>query len=470
MASSDQILAELRAICGAKHVIVDAPDTAPFLVERRDLYHGRALAVVAPGALAEVAAILRTCHVHAVPVVPQGGNTGLVGGQIPDQSGRAIVLLLTRLAQLREIDLGSNTMVVEAGMTLAAVQQAAANHDRLFPLSLASEGTCTIGGNLATNAGGIAVLHYGNARDLVLGLEVVLADGRILSNLSKVKKDNTGYDLKHLFMGSEGTLGIITAAVLKLFPRPAASASILIALDTPQRALQLLGLAQAICGDALVSFELMPRIGIDFVLRHAAALRDPFADRHAWYVLVELIGPSTDDLVATRDRLMETGLAAGVIEDAVVATSLAQSRALWSLRERLSEVQRLEGGSIKHDISVPVAKVPAFIEAASGALVEAVPGGRVVAFGHLGDGNLHFNLSQPPDMPKAEFLARQTVVNQIVHAMVMGYGGSIAAEHGIGQLKRDLLAAVKDPVALDVMRAVKQALDPQGILNPGKVL
>jgi FAD/FMN-containing dehydrogenase len=470
MTSPDQFLAELQAICGAKHVVVAAPDMEKFLVERRDLFRGRALAVVMPGSPAEVAAVLRACHARAVPIVAQGGNTGLVGGQIPDTSGRAVLLSLTRLSRVREIDPHSNTMIVEAGMTLAAVQQAAADFDRLFPLSLASEGTCTIGGNLATNAGGIAVLHYGTARDLVLGLEVVLADGRILSNLNKVKKDNTGYDLKHLFMGSEGTLGVITAAVVKLFPRPSASATLLIALATPKKALELLSLAQAICRDSLVSFELMPRIGIDFVLRHVTRLRDPFATTHAWYVLVELVGQSTDALAAARDRLLETSLAEGILEDGVVAASQAQRRDLWNLRESLSEVQRLEGGSIKHDISVPIAEVPAFIEAASAALIRAVPASRVVAFGHLGDGNLHFNLSQPLAMPKTEFLARQVEVNRIVHALVVACGGSVAAEHGVGQLKRDLLAAVKDPVALDVMRTIKRALDPKGILNPGKVL
>jgi FAD/FMN-containing dehydrogenase len=470
MTSPDRFLDELRAICGAKYVVVAAPDMEKFLIERRDMFHGSALAVVMPGSPAEVAAVLRACHARAVPVVAQGGNTGLVGGQIPDRTGRAILLSLTRLTRIREIDPGSNTMIVEAGMTLAMVQQAAADHDRLFPLSLASEGTCTIGGNLATNAGGIAVLHYGNARDLVLGLEVVLADGRILSDLNKVKKNNTGYDLKHLFMGSEGTLGIITAAVVRIFPRPSANATLMIALASPKQALRLFALAQSICPDGLVSFELMPRIGIEFVLHHATGRRDPFAKSHAWYVLVELAGQSDEALATARDRLLDAGLAGGVIEDAVIATSLTQRRDLWNLRESLSEVQRLEGGSIKHDISVPIAEVPAFIAAASEALMRAVPASRVVAFGHLGDGNLHFNLSQPIGMLPVDFLARREEINQIVHAMVVACGGSVAAEHGVGQLKRELLAAVKDPVALDVMRTIKRALDPTGILNPGKVL
>jgi FAD/FMN-containing dehydrogenase len=460
----------MRAIVGTSAVMIETAEMDLFLSEPRDLYHGRALCIVLPKDAREVAKVLALCNERGVAVVPQGGNTGLVGGQTPDESGAQIVVSLRRLVRIREVDPASNAMTLEAGVTLARAQEIAQSVGRYFPLSLASEGSCTIGGNLATNAGGIAVLHYGNARDLVLGLEVVLADGRILSNLNKVKKDNTGYDLKHLFIGSEGTLGIITAAVVRLFPRPAANATLLIGLASPEQALRLLGLAQSICRDGLVSFELMPRIGIEFVLRHVTRLRDPLAARHAWYVLVELVSQSTDALSAARDRLLENGLAQGIVEDAAVAQSLAQSRDLWALRESLSEVQRLEGGSLKHDISVPIARVPAFIETASAALMRAVPASRVVAFGHLGDGNLHFNLSQPPAMPKTAFLAHQAEVNQIVHALVVGYGGSVAAEHGIGQLKRDLLAAVKDPVALDVMRTIKQALDPQGILNPGKVL
>jgi FAD/FMN-containing dehydrogenase len=441
---------------------------AAYLAEPRDLFHGAAACVVRPGSTAEVAAVLRLCHETNTRIVPQGGNTGLVGGQVPDASGAEIILSLTRMDRLRELDLPSNTMIVEAGMTLLRAQDLAEQADRLFPLSLASEGSCTIGGNLSTNAGGTAVLAYGNARDLVQGLEVVLADGRVLNNLSKLKKDNTGYDLKHLFMGSEGTLGIITAAVLKLYPRPRSTETAFIGLQSPQRALDLFLLAQSQAGNDVKTFELVPRIGIDFALKHGANTREPLASRHDWYVLIEIASQAESS--ARMLGLLEEAFAQELIENATLAASLEQARDFWRLRELMSDVQKLEGGSIKHDVSVPVARVPDFIAAAGAAVAKAMPGARPVPFGHLGDGNIHYNISQPVGADKQAFLARWDEANAIVHAIVVQMGGSISAEHGIGVLKRDLLPGVKDAVSLDVMRAIKKALDPKGILNPGKVL
>ena len=464
----DAFLVKLTAIVGTAHALRAPADIAAFLSEPRDLYHGRARAVLRPGSTAEVSAILRLCHATRTPVVPQGGNTGLVGGQTPDEAGRAVVLSLTRMKALREIDVSSNTMILEAGVTLGEAQAIAEKHGRLFPLSLASEGSCTIGGNLATNAGGTAVIAYGNMRDLALGLEVVLADGRVLSNLSKLKKDNTGYDLKHLFMGSEGTLGVITAAVLKLFAPPRARAAAFIGLRDPANALALLELARGHAGGAITTFELMPRIGLDFVMRHAPGAREPMAGAHPWYVLLELSLQSGES--GALEAILEAALEKELIDDASVAASLDQRRAFWKLREDLSDVQRLEGGSIKHDISVPVASAPAFIAEASAAVTAAMSGARIVGFGHLGDGNIHFNVSQPVGADKAAFLARWDEINTIVHGIVTRYDGSISAEHGIGQLKRDLLPGVKDPVAMALMRSIKATLDPRGILNPGKVL
>jgi FAD/FMN-containing dehydrogenase len=459
----------LKAIVGAKHVIVDPAGMEGFLQEPRDLFHGNALCVVQPGSTEEVAAILSLCHDTATAVVPQGGNTGLVGGQIPSSCGCEIVLSLSRMRAMREVDLASNTMTVEAGMVLARVQEAASRAGRLFPLSLGAEGSCTIGGNLATNAGGTNVIAYGNARDLVLGLEVVLADGRILSDLSKLKKNNTGYDLKHLFMGSEGTLGVITAAVLKVFPKPAAVETAFIGLASPQAALDLLDLARGMAGGEITSFEMIPRIGLDFVFAHFRA-SDVLSNKHPWYVLLELSSQSSQGLAGRLVDLLEAGAGKHIIEDAVIAASLEQRNNFWKLRELLPEAQCYEGGSIKHDVSVPIADIPAFLEEAEQAVMSAVPGARLVAFGHAGDGNIHCNVSQPIGADAQAFLARWDEINAIVHAIVINHRGSISAEHGIGQLKRDLLPKVKDKVAMEVMRAIKQTLDPKNILNPGKVL
>ncbi len=467
MALEPAFLESLSAITGARFVVTDPDVVADYLIEPRGLYHGASLAVVRPGSTPEVSAILALCHRTGTAVVPQGGNTGLVGGQVPFEHGREIVLSLRRLDRVREVDATSNAMTVEAGVTLARVQAEAEAAGRLFPLSLASEGSATIGGNLATNAGGTAVLAYGNARDLVLGIEVVLADGRVLAGLSKLRKDNTGYDLKHLFMGQEGTLGIITAASLKLFPQPRGRETAFLGLADPARALTLLSLAQT--RGTVTTFELIPRIGVDFVLAHAGG-RDPLAGRHAWYVLIELVSGQPTGLAATLENLLEEAAGLDMIEDAAIAASLDQREAFWKIREEMSSVQGREGGSIKHDVSVPVSQVPTFLAEADAAVLARMPDVRIVAFGHLGDGNLHYNLSQPRGADKAAFLARWAEMNEVVHAVVARFGGSIAAEHGVGRLKRDLLPGVKDRVALELMRTLKAALDPKNILNPGKVI
>ncbi len=462
------LLSRLATIVGDAHLLTAPDDIAPYLHEPRDKYSGRARCVVRPGTREEVSAILALCHETATPLVPQGGNTGLVGGQTPEDAA-AIVLSTTRLAALRDLDSVSNTMTVEAGMTLQAAREAAETVDRLFPLWIAAGGSCTIGGNLATNAGGLNVIAHGNARELVNGIEVVLADGRVLSNLSKLKKDNTGYDLKNLFVGSEGTLGIITAAVLRLAPKPRATATAIVGGRDPQAALALLDLAQSRAAGAIEAFELIPRIAIDFVLE-AFGGHEPLAERHAWYVMIELTSLDGEGLDARLLALLEEGAGRDLVADATVAASLDQREKLWALRENISDAQKHFGGSIKHDISVPVASVPAFLSEVAPAVEAVVPGARLCAFGHLGDGNIHCNVQQPAGADKAAFLARWDDVSAAVHALVQKFGGSISAEHGIGQMKRGLLPGVKDPVALDLMRAIKATLDPKGILNPGKVL
>ncbi|WP_298965057.1 FAD-binding oxidoreductase [uncultured Methylobacterium sp.] len=460
------LLDTLAARLGPAHILTAADAMATHLAETRGLYQGRALAVLRPGDTGEVAFAVRACAAAGVPVVAHGGNTGLVGGGVP-QGG--VVLSLARLDRVRAVDPLNATLTVEAGCILARVQEEAEKAGLLFPLSLASEGSCRIGGNLATNAGGTAVLAYGNARELVLGLEVVLADGQVWNGLKGLRKDNTGYDLRNLFIGSEGTLGIITAAVLKLFPRPTSTATAWLGLASPHAALALFSHLRERAGGRLTAFEYVPRFGLEIVLRHAANARRPLAGDHAGYALVELssAGP---DAPADLEAMLASALEADLAEDATIAASAAQAAALWSLRESLSEVQRHEGGSIKHDVAVPVSRVAEFLERATAACEADLPGVRVCAFGHLGDGNIHFNLTQPVGMDKAEFLALWPRFNRIVHDIVHAYDGSIAAEHGVGMIKRDELLRYKDPVALDLMRRLKQALDPQGVLNPGKVL
>ncbi|MEI5666414.1 FAD-binding oxidoreductase [Bosea sp. CCNWLW174] len=467
---SASVIEALAGIVGARNVISDPDAMVPYLKEWRDLFRGKAQAVVRPGSVAEVSAVMRWASENDVTVVPQGGNTGLVGGQIPIAEGREIILSLQRLDKVRSVDPAGDTMTVEAGVSLQRAQEAAEAAGRLFPLSLASEGSCTVGGNLSTNAGGTAVIAYGNARELCLGLEVVLADGRIWNGLRQLRKDNTGYDLKNLFIGSEGTLGIITAAVLKLFPLPAARATAFLAVPDPVAALALLNKAKASAGGTLTTFEIMPRIGLDFVVRHASGARDPLSEPSPWYVLMEVSAQAETGLSDAVEAFLGEALEEGLVTDAVLAGSLGQRADLWKLREMLSEVQTHEGGSIKHDVSVPIQATPEFLKRAIAAVEALVPGCRPVPFGHLGDGNIHFNVSQPVGADKAAYLAGWSAMNEAVHAIVTELKGSISAEHGIGRLKRSLLPGVKDPVELDLMRTVKAALDPKGLLNPGSVL
>jgi D-lactate dehydrogenase (cytochrome) len=461
------LIEQFRAIVGPRHALTDADDVAPYVTEERNLFHGRTSLVLRPGSTAEVAAICKLASQHKIALVPQGGNTGLVGGQTPHHG--EVVVSLKRLDRIREVDTASNTMTCEAGVVLQVAQQKAAEVDRLFPLSLGAEGSCTIGGNLSSNAGGTAALAYGVAREMALGLEVVLADGRVLNALSKLKKDNTGYDLRNLFIGAEGTLGIITAATLKLFPKPRAIETAFVGLKSPAAALKLLAIAQAEAAGSLTSFELMAEIALDFSVRHGIGVRDPLAERHAWYVLMELSSPR-DDARATLEAILERGLEDGIVDDAALAESLGQRQDFWKLRDEMSAAQKPEGGSIKHDISVPVAAVPDFIAEANAAVVKLMPGARPVPFGHLGDGNIHYNVSQPIGADSADFLASWHKVNAVVFEIVLRMGGSISAEHGIGVLKRDELPDVKDKTAIELMRQLKAMLDPQGIMNPGKVL
>ena len=467
-APAPELLPRFAAIVGDKYAVTDPVALAPFLIEGRGLYHGRTSMLLRPGSVDEVVAILKLANETKTPLVPQGGNTGLVGAQIPFDG--ELILSLTRLDKIREVDATSNTMTCEAGVVLQKAQEAAAAVDRLFPLSLGAEGSCTIGGNLSTNAGGTAALAYGIARELVMGLEVVLADGRIMHLLSKLKKDNTGYDLRHIFVGAEGTLGIITAAVLKLFPRPRAVETAFIGVPSPAAAVTLLNLARARLGGTVTSFELIVRDVIGFAVLHGQGVRDPLTGKHPWYVLMEVASQQSEGLRDSLEQLLADAAQQGLIEDATIAASLDQSKAFWHLRHMLPEVQKPEGGSIKHDVSVPVAAVPDFLKDASAAVRKLIPGCRPVPFGHVGDGNIHFNVSQPVDADAAQFLARWGEVNAVVDKIVLKYQGSISAEHGIGKLKRDSLVKVKDPVALELMRGLKRMLDPNGILNPGKVL
>ncbi|MGI9407991.1 MAG: FAD-binding oxidoreductase [Hyphomicrobiaceae bacterium] len=468
--TTDQ-LARFTAIVGEKYALTAPEDQAAHLVERRGLYQGATPLVLKPGSTSEISRIMTLATELKQPVVPQGGNTGLVGGQIPFEQGSEIVLSLSRLDEIRSVDAVGNTLIAEAGVTLAAIQEQAELNNRLFPLSLASEGTCQIGGNLATNAGGMQVLAFGNARDLCLGLEVVLADGRIWNGLRTLRKDNTGYDMRDLFIGSEGTLGIITAASLKLFPKPAELATAFVGLaELDQVALFFLK-TQETAANALTRFELMPRLGIDLVLRHAEGSRDPLDKPHPWYVLLEISGHSSDNRANQQMmHVLEAAMDEGTINDAAVATSAAQESEFWSLRERLSDVQGLEGGSIKNDIAVPVADVPGFIRTAGARIEKLVPGARPVPFGHFGDGNIHYNISQPVGMAKEEYLARWDDVTEAVNEVVLGFNGTVSAEHGIGRMKQHLMPKIKSPVELAMMRTIKQAFDPLGILNPGKIL
>src|SRR4051795_8965215 len=464
---SPDLIARFRNIVGDKYAITDAAEIAPYVTEERDLFHGRSPLVLRPASTAEVSAICKLASEHRIALVPQGGNTGLVGGQTPHNG--EVVVSTRRMDKIRDIDTASNTMTCEAGLVLQIAQQRAAEVDRLFPLSLGAEGSCTIGGNLSTNAGGTAALAYGVAREMALGLEVVLADGRILNGLSKLKKDNTGYDLRNLFIGAEGTLGIITAATLKLFPKPRAVETAFVGLKSPADALKLLEISQNEAARSLTSFELLSEVAVDFSIRHGIDIRDPLASKHPWYVLMEVSSPR-QDARATLEAILARGMEDGVVGDAVIAANLSQRGAFWKLRDEMSAAQKPEGGSIKHDVSVPVAAVPDFIAEANAAVIKLIPGARPVPFGHLGDGNIHYNVSQPIGGDTADFLGRWHDVNAAVFDIVLRMGGSISAEHGIGVLKRDELPQVKDKVAIELMRSIKAMLDPAGIMNPGKVL
>jgi len=468
---------KLRAVVGDKGLITDDAGKHPYLTDWRDNYLGTALAVVRPGSTEEVARVVKLCAAAGVAIVPQGGNTGLVGGGMPHEDGREIVLSLTRMNRIVEIDEIGYSMTVEAGVILKTIQETAAAHDRLFPLSLAAEGSCTIGGNLSTNAGGVQVLHYGNTRHLVLGLEVVTPKGEVWNGLRALKKDNTGYDLRDLYLGAEGTLGIITKAVLKLWPKPKDVATSWIAVPSPQAAVDLLSGAHAASEDNVTSCELMARQGVDFVLKHVPGSADPLAERHDWYVLLEWSSTR-----ARREGANETGLREkmetylgeameqGLVLDAAIAQNEAQGRAFWALRENHSEAQKREGPSIKHDISVAVSKIPAFMAEGLAAMKKALPDCRPVPFGHVGDGNLHFNCQSPPGWDKKRFNGYGEAISGAVYDLVVGYGGSISAEHGIGRLKVDELAHYRSRIELDTMRSIKRALDPQNLMNPGKIV
>ena len=462
------VLDRLKEAAGPQGFSTDPSDIAPHLEEWRSKYHGHSPLLLKPTTAAEVSAILQICNETGTAVVTQGGNTGLVGGQIPLHG--EVLLSTQRLNRIRCIDESGMTLTAEAGVTLAQLQQAADDKHLLFPLSLASEGSCTIGGNIATNAGGTHVLRYGMTRALVLGLEVVLADGSLLSMLRALHKDNSGYDLKQVFIGSEGTLGVITAATLRLFPKPDIAVTALAAVPSPAAAVQLLGAMQAHTGGMLSAFELMPRIAMDFVTRHIDGTRDPFLASSPWYVLMEATGGSHANLVASFEDGLADAITAELVADAVVASSTAQAAALWKLRESISEAQKREGASIKHDISVPVAAIPDFLAKAVPAVLALAPGARPVSFGHLGDGNLHFNFNSPKPGDDAGFLALWEEVQQTVHDLVKEFSGSISAEHGIGAMKVAQLPRYKSHEELDAMRALKRAFDPKNILNPGKTV
>jgi FAD/FMN-containing dehydrogenase len=467
------LIESLRHIVGAPHVLTEG-DLSAWEQDWRRRVRGKALAVVRPASTQEVAAVVKACAAAGAPIVPQGGNTGLSVGSTPDTSGREVVLSLTRMNAVRALDPDNLTLTVEAGCILQNVQEAAEKAGLLFPLSLASEGSCTIGGNLAANAGGTQVVRYGNSRELCLGLEVVNAQGEVWSGLSGLRKDNTGYDLRNLLIGSEGTLGIITAATLKLYPRPAAQLTAWAAVPSMEQAVRLLALAHQHLGAGLTGFEVMGRFALQLVDKHMPQLRVPFIDQPdiPWAVLLENSDSESEQHARERfEALLETAFEQGCVQDAVVAESITQAQQLWHIRENIPLAQAEEGLNIKHDISVPISRIPAFVEHADALLQREIPGVRLVNFGHLGDGNLHYNVQAPEGGDVKAFLREQEDhVNHLVYEAVAEYGGSFSAEHGVGALKTDKLERYQSPVALSMMRAIKQALDPQNLMNPGRVL
>ena len=465
------VIDRLKQALGPRGWIDDVRDMEPYLADRRGIYPARTNLVARPISADEVAAVVAICAEAGVGIVPQGGNTGLVGGSIPSDSGEEILLSLGRMNKVRAIDTTANTITVEAGCVLADIQAAAAGADRLFPLSLAAEGSCQIGGNLSTNAGGTGVLRYGTARDLALGLEVVLADGRLWDGLKGLRKDNSGYDLKQLFIGAEGTLGVITAAVLKIFPAPRDTRTAFAAVPDATAAMALFARAREIAGETLSACETLPRIAIDFALRHLPECRDPLAQAHPWYVLIELTAAGrSSDLGATLETLLTEAMEAGEVTDGTIAATVEQGRRLWRLREGIAEAQIHEGASVKHDVSLPLSRVADFIHEASAAVEARLPGIRPIAFGHLGDGNIHFNLAQPVGADRDEFLSLGEEFYRLVHDIAEAMGGSFSAEHGIGRMRRGELEHYRSAVELELMRKIKATLDPKGIMNPGKLV
>ena len=467
----EKLIERFIEIVGVNHALVDQDVISSYLVEQRGLYHGRTPLVLRPSSPKEVSEIMKLASETGTPIVPQGGNTGLVGAQQPDETANEIIVSMERLNRIRSIDVEGNLALVEAGVVLHTLQEKVDEKGRFFPLSLGSEGSCQIGGNLSSNAGGTDVLAYGNTRELCLGLEVVLPDGRILDDLRYVKKDNSGYDLKDLFIGAEGTLGIITAAVMKLFPKPQGKAVAYAGMKSPEKALELLLLAQKKAGSMLTGFELMAKVGMEMSLNYVKGARAPLERESEWYVLLDLSSSHSDgEANNTMEDILSDALQQGIIEDASIAQSVSQQKEFWRLREDMSPAQKLEGGSIKHDISVPIASIPDFISEAAKIIETISPGARIVCFGHMGDGNLHYNVSQPVGADKQAYLSLWGEMNHRIHTLVMSYNGSFSAEHGIGQLKRKELVAFKSPVALSLMRSIKQLFDPKNIMNPGKML
>jgi FAD/FMN-containing dehydrogenase len=471
MSISNSVIEALRQIVGPQGYLDQLSDIEPFIVDHRRLYRGATPLVVKPNSTEQVSSILKTCNDAGVGVVPVGGNTGYCGAATPSADGSQIVLSLARMRRIRNVDPRNYTLIAEAGCVLAEVQAAAEGADRLFPLSLGSEGSCQLGGNLSTNAGGTAVLRYGMMRDLVLGLEVVLPDGRIWDGIKPLRKDNTGYDLRDLFIGAEGTLGVITAAACKLFSRPRQRITALIAIPNPQAAVMLLSRLRVATGDSVTTFELMPGIALELVCRHIPNTVNPLGPAYEWFLLVEVsVGHSGINMRALVEEELESAMAANEILDAALAETEAQRENFWRIRETIPEAQRVEGASIKHDISVTTSELPRFIEDCTALLKQLIPDARIIPYGHLGDGNLHFNLSPALGADAKHFLSLAPTVHRAVHDLVAAYAGSISAEHGIGQLKRDDLVRYKSPVAIDIMRSIKRTLDPKGIMNPGKVL